>query len=381
MDIQKVNKIREAVSFFEDAELVTLVDEATLLIRNKTNNSVWKVNYTFENEFVLNTSEAELVTEGEKPEPELTPKTFVLNNFGKTSIDEMKTKLMDVVFKKEIIAEESLPNVNENYKLLNESEQKMVSDFFEKYSKALLSEKESVSNFISQVAYVFENDTIKKATFLNPKKILDVYSEKAKLKETIYVASQVFKKFQEEVTNLFEENEIEISLVQGILEGFDPSVDMSSTFTKNVLKIKKENNLNLNIAETVKQLKLIQKEVFAEFDTKQTSEGIKNYNEGYAFFPEFRSSSQDLNYLKFGPNHWNRSGLAGLLEDFKVVMSHFTSINEEDFKEISAMRDVIDYMYRTTNIDDEIVNSIIGQFNEKFGKPVELKKLSTVAPL
>jgi hypothetical protein len=382
MNIQKVNEIREAISFFEDVELVTLVNETELLLKNKNDNSVWKLTYSFEKEFLLNGEGAELVTEGEKPEEVLTPKTFAKGFFGtEYSIDEMRAKLMEVDFKKSpIVEQKNILKVEDETdsirETLNEDEKVAVDEFLEKYTEKLETGRQLVNTFIEDVAFVFENSGAPKSkTFLNPKKILDVYAEKVKLKELLVEGAQVFKNFSNEVTSLLEENEIDIKLAEALLEGFDPSADMSTVFTKNVLKIKKDNKLDISITETVKQLKAIQKEIFSEFDSSKSLNSIKSYNEGA--IADWQSSYgpkvENFTYLKFGANNFSREGVRTLLEDFNAVMARFNSLTMEELQEISMMKDIVEYMFRTGNIDDEVITNIIDTFNNKFGKKIEAK--------
>lgn len=378
MNIENLNKIREAISFFEDISFETLVNENTLLVKSKTDGSVWSVGYSLEGEFKLLGEAAVLVSEGEKPEVAKTVKDIAKELFAKKStIEEVKNSLLSVDFKPVAVVENNLMEsfeTEENlsqFETLTEDEQSAVEAFVEKYKSYIEKEKAAVNSFIRDVAFVFENGQVRTKTFLSPKKILDIYSEKAKLRSSIEEGAKVFKTFSEKIENFLEEKEIDPKHSNTILEAFELGKDMTVQWTKNILKLKKEHKVDLNISETTKVLKAIQKEVFEGFEPSEISKSIAAFNEGvisdYGGGTAFDPKVERFSFLTFGASNFSKETVRALLEDFNAVMARFNSLSMEELQKVSMMKDVVEYMFRTGNIDDEIVTGIITDFNKSFG--------------
>jgi hypothetical protein len=378
MNIENLNKIREAISFFEDIEFETLVNENTLLVKSKVDKSVWSIGYSLEGEFKLLGESAILVSEGEKPEVPKTIKDLAKNLFNKTNtIEEMKNQLLEVDFKPTVVAENKFVVEAEQeeesslFETLTEEEQTSVETFVTKYKHYIEKEKETVNSFIKEVAFVFENGQVRAKTFLSPKKILDIYSQKTKIRSSIEEGAKTFKNFSNKIESFLEEKEINSKFADVILEGFEVGKDMTVQWTKNLLKLKKEHRVDLNISETTKVLKTFQKEVFEGFEPSTISNSISAFNEGvisdYGGGTAFDPKVERFSFLRFGANMWSKEAVRALLEDFNAVMARFNSLSMEELQKVSLQKDIVEYMFRTGNIDDEIVTGIINDFNKAFG--------------
>ena len=389
MDYKQIVELSEALNHFEDSEFYSLINENTAIIRNKKDSSLWTINFVLENEvFVFDTNKSEVVKKGTLEE------SFTLKDIARQIINEsifekksdiyegMKDKILSEACKvKKDKKKKTLMDVSEAKKTtalfesISDTAKSVIETIVKKYSDKLNKFKEEENKFISESAFIFEDTEIKKEAFVDSRKILNSIEKKLAIQSSFYENVNSFIKFEESALNYLKGKNVPADSINVIFEGLSvgTSNEVGVTLTKNLLTLKKQKNLDLNISESTKELKNIYKDCFDIEKVNKIKREVSSYMEelenAYAKNPKTK-----YNYLKFKQGFTDINELKNLLVDFNTVISEVNNMSAEEFDSIVKMRQVVESMVQMNFIDDQLFYTVVGQFNEMFMKKQELQQ-------
>lgn len=386
--------IEESINTFDDTEFISILNDKELIIKNASSENVYKVGYKIVNEdIIIDTREFELVQENEKDINDLNIKDKdvrdsikkgiknFLNESNEEPIEQLNELLTNISFSKrkkseEQIIKESKETIESKYDSFNEDERKVISSIVEKFGKQIAKYDVIFEEFKKNGKLFEDNGDIKEGVFMSPKRIIDLYSEKIKSFSELATGIDEVNTIIDTIT---EQLDLDEDLVSNIFEGVDflNKEQYAMDLTKNIVAFKKQYDEDINVSEFLKLAKnlytenistdeLTGKEFFESYDKKLTNL-IEVYSEN---LNDYKGPVSSLNFLRYNTGLFNQDAVRALKNDFDNVMKRVMSFTEEDLTVINNMRDTIEYMDRTGNINDEQIVKIISLFNERYGKPV-----------
>lgn len=381
MDFETLQRVKESVNTFNDAEFVSLVNENTVLIKSLRNESVWKVGFVInENDFlVFDTTDAECVQEGdasvdqivESQNKELNENLLKMFSFDESERAEAKASLKSLF-------ENTIPE--EEFEKLKSSE----SQFSSKLDKALVSEgtipqvakiAEKFSNkysewvtaeseLIESASMFAEDFSIKKEKFVDPVHVLDA-AEFKRLEESsndsVIESILKFKQILDEsygskVGAYIFENIKHDSKLSHILKTL---VTAKKTLGEDGAKIDSVN-------EEAKKLEGILKDTFAEVYSENAFAASDRPNS--TIFNQIENPGR-YRFLAYKSGIFEMADLNAMIEEFQnVKATYLNNMSREDLMFISEMESRIMYMQRTNNISDQVVADVLTQFGQRFAR-------------
>ena len=388
MNFKKIEKIKNSIEFFEDAEFYSMAAKDAVIVKNIENEVLWEVPFTIvEDVMVFDGKKAKIVGEEmeDDSDEELIEEevdAFYGVNGKLTDItkeilmeeidmDMLRDKILSYQFK--TMEKKSNYTFEEAVKPEEKKESKvaqMFAESLEKYEK----EKET---FMSN-GYMFnENEEIKKEFIVDPIYLTTLYEEKIKNSQKFFtfIENEYSKAMSivEKVNQAFEKTEIPANeLFEGI--DFANKNDIKTKVLKNLLVIKKKHGLNFSINEMNKKVDGLLEELYPMLEAFDAhAEG--KFSMGTAGFSQLatedpRFPDRNLKFLKINFNAFNKEDILKLMEELNYAIAKLSSIEQDpdSYRMLFVMRNALDYMCRKDMIDDGIVVNIIKTFNDKYGK-------------
>lgn len=354
-------QLLESIDKFNDASFVSFgIDGQSVIVKNEATGDLYSFPIQFDENlktYTLNGAEAILLGEEEEPKPSL--KEACLNFFSEGEGDIGG------------ILEACAPK-KEKKKAYSKLSTKLESIFSEEIASAFKDYEEKLNAFIGECDLFDESGKpVEKETIFHPDFLLEMKNWKQDRREALLESVDIFREFLDKTSELLSEKQIELE-AEKLFEGIDVISGKSffGLLTKNLTKIKKENELDINVESIVMSLDKLRQETFSETfeeNYRATLDAPDSY--GHLSNPNIQ------NYLKFKVGSFDKVKVGRLLEDFNNVLTKFNELNQEELVYINKLRDIVDFMYRTEQIDDEMVFNIIREFNDRFST---FKKLEPV---
>ena len=388
MNFKKIEKIKNSIEFFEDAEFYSMAAKDAVIVKNIENEVLWEVPFTtVEGVTVFDGKKAKIV--GEEMEDDSDEE---LIEEDVDAVYGVNGKLTDIT--KEILMEEIDMDIlrdkilsyqfktmekNSNYRFEEaiKTEEKTESKVIKLFAESLEKYEKEKEVFMSN-GYMFnENEEIKKEFLVDPIYLTTIYEEKIKNTQKFFtfIENEYSKAMQvvEKVNEAFEDTEIPANeLFEGI--DFANKDDIKTKVLKNLLVIKKKHGLNFSINEMNKKADSLLEELYPmleAFDTRtegKFSMGTAGFSQLASEDPRFPDRS--LKFLKINFNAFNKEDILKLMEELNYAISKLSSAGDdpENYKMLFVMRNALDYMSRKDMIDDGVVVNIIKSFNDRYGK-------------
>jgi hypothetical protein len=365
MNYTLLKNLKLSIDTFDDASFVSLLNEETAIVQNNKNKSLWSLPFSVleDNTFVFHPVNGELLEDGEAEIEEYQESLSEINKNILVALRESddssyRESLGDLLkffdpskIKKEIQNEDPLFE-GTHYELLSEEEQSWMKSFQNRWSEKMNKIRASFLDFQSSGS-LFEGNQIKSIDEMyDPLFLLNLYQE-----------SLIVKEFEMENVHLFSEwsSRVDEILSAEVLEGINPlSESWKTDLLKNLVHYKKDKDSSIAIHEIAKQISEIHEEIFAECEMPLSSDVSTPVGGGY-------DGENKLHFLKMSGMFTNED-LKNLIKDFDYVLGSGIAKDEDELRAISALKDKVEYMYRTNAIDDETVSSTINSFNTKYGR-------------
>lgn len=356
MNIQLVNKLKDSVNFFDDAEFVSLVSENQILVRNTNNGSEWLLPFVVNESGIVeyDGESAECITEADEDFSEETKHKKNIKSLMEsiTMIFEDKEKgieqlsglikTLPMTSKPEIVTEE-----------VTDTELKVFTDF-----QSQIDEFKTITEEFMTNGRLFDEDgDVRYEKFFEAKAFKKAYEEKLEKSEAFFENLTVYKEFCDEVNNSFDEEVAKI-----IIESVDfttPKSKYKMLVSKNLVKFKQETQSEINVLdESTKAIELFEN-TLGQIETKT----LITENEA----TDMTQSYYANRFTRFNVGLFKRQDLVKISEELTAAMTSFDIENPEDLAYINEIKMKIEYMERANQIDDELVCSILEDFNKKYG--------------
>lgn len=370
--ISKIEKIKNSIDTFNDAEFFTFGEEKNqVIIKNTNDNSLWAINYIeAEETIIFDTEKAEKIQEGEPSAKEQ----------YQESVNGLMTSLKGIF---EDDSEKALESIKGYIKTLPhavptfESEEQEPEEKFEGTHLTALAE--NVNAFyqakkdFGQLGYLFESSEIKKGKIFDPLLLVNVLDSKNKSRESFIENVQLIVSFKEKLATIFENEDI-ASFISAKMDLKNPKVSIP----KALVLVKKKFEEDFNIVD-------LQKEVFAAYNEVFEGSNIQSFMEGGGsnsmevpapFIYNQVPAMPAFRFLKFRTGAFNEDSLNTLQKELQSVMGRYSELNSDELKMINEMTTKVNYMQMTGQIDDQLVVSIIEEFNKAFKKKDDYKNAS-----
>lgn len=368
MNFDELKELKVSIDTFDDAAFVSLLNENEAIIQNIKNKSLWSLPFKIEEGLIsFYPNKGTLLENADIESEEYSESLSEINKniliaLNESDDEAYQSSLQDLLkffdpkksSKSKEVTNEDFLYEGTNYDHLSYEEAQWVKSFQEKWRDKLNEVRDNYLEFQS-IGSLFneENELKDEDTVLSPLYLLNKYQESLILKENFLENSQFITEWNDKVSDIFDSS---------ILEGVNPlSDDWKIVITKNALKYKKDIE-DISVNECIKILSKIHEEVFAECDMMEplSSDFATPAGGGY-------DGENKLKFLKMSGIYTLRD-LEGLIKDFDYVLGSWSNKDQDELQAISAMKDKVEYMYRTNTIDDEMVSSIINSFNMKYGR-------------
>jgi hypothetical protein len=348
MNYEQLSDLKDAVDTFDDASFVSLLSENTVLLKNDTTDDLWSLPFkTEEGKLLFLGENAELVEKNEIEEDEEEESLVSISKRILSSLDEAKDCADDISKalkknkkKKKEAVSESLVQSGTLFESLRDEEKDFVKSFQEHWNPKLESFRTSFLEFYSQGS-LFENNAIKSRTISDPRILLEEYAKKKAYSESLFANSETVTEFVNKAK--------ELGVTEESLKGVDPLGDWQVGLTKNLV-LQKKSGSDINVHETISQLK---KSVLIESSDSGLPDAAPTKDTAFSF-------------LKMN-GKFSKQDVSQLVDDFSKALGRFNYLSQEQCQMISALKDKVDYMFRTGYIDDEEVADSINTFNKEFG--------------
>ena len=238
------------------------------------------------------------------------------------------------------------------YELLDESDQDWMKSFQSRWSEKIERVRSSYLEFKSVGSIFDENYSLKNEDdVLDPIYILEHFQSLVHKRSAINENMDLVIEWKERVNEIVNES---------VLSGIDPfSKDWKIKLLKNLVQYKNNTDSGIAIHETVKEIESVHTELF-ENSMPIASDSATPSGGGY-------DGENKLHFLKMSGTFTN-DDLKNLIRDFDYALGSWNNKTKDELGAISALKDKIEYMYRTNNIDDEEAASCINTFNMKYGR-------------
>lgn len=379
MDFETLQRVKDSVNTFNDAEFVSIVNENTVLIKSLRNQSAWKIGFAINEDDVLvfDTTNAECVQEGdesvdkiaesqstalkenlkkmfsfeesERAEAKAALRVLFENTIPESEFEALKVKEAEFTPKVEraLVAEGTFESVG-----------KIAAKFADKYAKWVQAE----NDLIDSASMFGEDFQIKKEKFIDPVHILEFAefkrSEEAAQDKTIE-SIQKFKQTLDEsygtkVGQYIFENIKHDSKLSHILKTL---VTAKKTMGEDGEKI-------ASVNEEAKKLEKLLGESFAEMYSENALAASDRPNS--VIFNQIENPGR-YRFLQYKTGIYEMADMNDIVNEFQLVKAtYLNNMSREDLLFINEMESRIMYMQRTNNINDQVVSDVLSQFGERF---------------
>ncbi len=348
-------QLLESIDKFNDASFVTFsADGKEVIVRNEANGLLYSFPFYF-NETAgthfLDGTQAKLI--GDEIEE---PKSIL--EAGRDFF-ESEEREIDVILEACACHKKGKPK-----KEKAKQETGLEEGLLAKETEKAFFQYESIINNIIEEGNLFDEDhkPVQKKEIILPDVIIEMKEWKQSKRDAFLESKDSYEEFNEQVREVLQEAGIQ-SDVSEVLSGIDPIGGKSffGLLTKNLAKIKRESSSEFNIESTVMAIDKLREESFT--DTFQ--ENYRSTLDAPDMYGHL-SNPNTLAYLKFKTGAFGKVETGRLLESFNNVLTKYNELSQEELMSVSKMRDVVDFMYRTEQYDDELLWNIIRQFNMAF---------------
>jgi hypothetical protein len=355
MNIQLVNKLKDSVNFFDDAEFVSLVSENQILVRNTSNGSEWLLSFAINEAGVVeyDGENAECITEAaddfseetkyKKNVKSLMESITMIFEDKEKGIEQLSglIKTLPMTAKPEVVTEE-----------VAKTELKVFADY-----QAQVEEFNTiVEEFMANGKMFDEEGDVRYEKFFEAEAFKKAYEEKISKSEAFFENLVVYKEFCDEVKNSFDDEVAKI-----IIESIDfttPKSKYKMLVSKNLVKFKQETQSEINVLdESTKAIELFEN-TLGQIESKS----LITENEA----TDMTQSYYANRFTRFNVGLFKRQDLVKINEELTAAMTSFDIENPEDLAYINDLKMKIEYMERANQIDDELVCSILEDFNKKY---------------
>lgn len=390
MNFRKIENIKNSIEFFEDAEFYSMAAKDKVIVKNVNNEILWEVPFTMvEDVMVFDGRAAKIVGEDifdDESDEEMIEESadaaygYVgkLNDITKMILNEeidmdiLKEKILSYQFKIDKKSNNHRYEESEETKKEEAKNHRIIS-MFESHLRAYEIEKQ---NFLNNGYFFNENDEIKKEFIVDPIYLTTIYENKINNanKFFTFIENEYANamKVVEKVNEAFKNTDLPVNeLFEGI--DFTDKNNIKTKVVKNLLLIKKKNNLNYSINEMTKKVDLLLAELYPmleEFDTNEEGKftnataGFSQLASGDPRFPD-----RNLKFLKVNFGVFNRDDVMKIMEElnFAIGRLYNEGIDTDKYKSLFVMRNALDYMVRKNMVDDGLVVNVIKTFNDRYG--------------
>ena len=358
MNIELVNKLKNSVNFFDDAEFVSLVSENEVLIRNTANGAEWLVPFEINESGILlyKGAEAECITEADDEYSEETK-----HNKNVRSVMEAITSIFenkDEGIEKLSTLIKTLPLIEKTEEVVSEEVAQPELTYFKEFEDRLEEYNSLYEEFMLNGKVFDEDGDIRLEDFYEASVYKKPYEDKAEKAETFLESLETYKTFCEEVQATFEEDVAKV-----IIESIDftkPKNKFNMLVAKNLVQFKQDTLSDINILDESKKAVSIFEETLGQLD------GETLITEMTA--TDMRESYYANRFTRFNIGIFKREDLVKINEELTAAMTSSDIDTPEDMHYINDLKMKIEYMERANQIDDELVVNIINEFNTRFGK-------------
>lgn len=355
-------QLLESIKKFNDASFVSFgVDGKSVIVQNEATGDLYSFPIQFDENlktYTLSGKDAVLLSEEEAEKPSL--KEACLNFFS-----EGEGEIEGIL---EACASKKMKE-KKSYKLAT----KLESIFSDEVVTAFQKFEESMNQFIGECDLFDEsNKPVEKETIYHPDFLLEMKEWKESKREALLESIDIYTDFLDKSKEVLSEKQIEIA-TEKLFEGIDVIAGKSffGLLTKNLTKIKKESGLDFSVESVVMELDKLREETFSE----TFEEGFRATLDAPDAYGQLSNTSVQ-NYLKFKVGTFNKTTVGRLLEDFDNVLTKYHEMNQEELVWVSKLRDIVTFMYRTEQYDDEMIWNIIREFNNKFSTMNKMEPVS-----
>lgn len=365
--ISKIEKIKQSVDTFNDAEFFSFgEDKNQVIIKSLNDGSLWTINYIEQNEaIVFDTENAEKIKEGEQAvseEAEYKETVHGLMNSLKNVFSENSEEALESVRGYIHVMPREVPT-------FEDEEQEDEYQFKGEFGKAL---KANVENFyeakkdFASLGYLFEGEEIKRGKIFDPLLLIEALESKKEAQQGFIENLELVVAFKEKLSTIFENEEV-ANFVATKMDLKNPKISVP----KALVLVRKNFNESFDIIEKQKEIMDAYNETFEGSDIASFLEGGGSASAGepapFVYnqvpgIPHFR-------YLKFRTGAFNEENLNTLQKELQSVMGRYSELSHDELKLINEMSMKVQYMQLTGQIDDQIIVNIIDSFNRAF-KPV-----------
>lgn len=386
MNFKKIETIKNSIEFFEDAEFYSMSGKDKVIVKNINNEVLWEVPMvTVENVMLFDGKNAKIVGEDifddESDEEMIEEEVDAAYGDNKLSsltkmilseeidMDILKEKILSYQFK----IEKRSNNYNESSETVVQKKESKINEMFASQIAKYEEEKEK---FLSNGYFFNENEEIKKEFIIDPIYLTTLYEEKINSvnKFFTYIENEYSHAMDvvEKVNLAFKDTEIPTNeLFEGI--DFANKDNIKTKIVKNLLMIKKKNNLSFSLNEMTKKVDSLLSELYPMLEAFDTSvEGkFTNASAGLSQLAseDPRFPDRNLKFLKISFGAFNRDDILKIMEELNLAINtlYNSGVDEDRYKNLFVMRNALDYMCRKNMIDDGVVLNIIKNFNDKYG--------------
>lgn len=358
MDYKKFEKIKSDFNKLQDVEFISF-SEDSVIIKNTVTQAIFQVPFTEGKEdksLTFNFSEGIIVEKGQKSEKEKFEENVkslngsvkkIFNNFDE-GVAEVKELIKTLPLVEEAEVLNPIAQATKNYVEVK-GLAKAVSKSYRAYKESFLNFKESFNVFD-------ESNQLKDIQVNFEKTVKDINESVKEYKEFSEALDKVVA-----FSNYMEDLVIDKDFAKAILESIDFQKDLKVTIPKALVMAQKSFNEELNIVDMSKNILDGYKQFFNEEDETEMVSFDKPFN-------KFGSSDafDRPEFLQFGSGKYNLEDLAKLIKELEQSLVILPDLTSEDLMEITNMKSIIDYMYRTNTISDKKVTEVIDEFNKAY---------------
>ena len=379
MDFETLQRVKDSVNTFNDAEFVSIVNENTVLIKSLRNQSTWKIGFAINEDDILifDTKEAECVAEGDESADQIAEsqsKALKENLKKMFSFEESERAEAKAALK--VLFESTIPE--SEFELLKQKE----AEFTPKVEKALVAEGtfESVGNIATKFADKFsqwvqaENDLISSASFFGE----DFQIKKDKFIDPIHVLDFAeFKRVEEAAGDKLVETVLKFK--QSLDESYGEKIgayifenikhdSKLSHILKTLVTAKKtmdpEGTKIASVNEEAKKLETLLAESFKEMYGENALTASDRPNS--VIFNQIENPGR-YRFLQYKTGIYEMADLNEMVNEFQSVKAtYLNNMSREDLMFINELESRIMYMQRTNNINDQVVSDVLSSFGERF---------------
>lgn len=373
MDFNIINKLKQEVDCFDDADFVSAIDENTVAARRLTDDAVFAVPFVIEENglTIFKGSEAKIIQEGKSEDSDAEQET--LASVAKQyllSEDNDVSDLCALIISSDVAPrkqEQKSIVENSNIIELSEEEQLVINEFYSKWDKKVKRVDELEKEFMSNGRLFAEDGNPRQVDVVGPYTVAQAYVAKNKQRERILAYAQPFAEFM----NIVSDNiGVDASIVMEGIDMHGEDSDFSVRLSRNLAVAKQKGIITENIAETIKKVRGLRKQWLDYIENCGIAPWPADGGPGSAEDTDRGVIGPDrsgYHFLKYNIGEFSRNDLKLLMDDFNKVIARFNEMDQESLQEIAGMRSSIDWMWRTNQVDDELVAGIIKDFNSKFG--------------